>query len=86
MIATESTSDRFDTDGRPGRDENEVRDWAREHALPYFDDHVHFPDYRIEYEVDGREIHPDVELFTPHWLRRTSRRTASAGGNVLADT
>jgi hypothetical protein len=59
--------DRSDSDGRPGRDENEVRDWAREHDLPYFDDHVHFPDYRIEYEVDGRELHQDVELFTPHY-------------------
>src|SRR5205823_3917077 len=28
---------RSDSDGRPGRDENEVRDWAREHDLPYFD-------------------------------------------------
>jgi hypothetical protein len=51
---------RSDSDGRPGRDENEVRDWAREHDLPYFDDQVHFPDYRIEYEVDGRELHQDV--------------------------
>lgn len=58
---------RSDSDGRPGRDENEVRDWARDHDLPYFDDQVHFPDYRIEYEVDGRELHQDVELFTPHY-------------------
>ena len=58
---------RSDSDGRPGRDENEIRDWAREHDLPYFDDRVHFPDYRIEYEVDGRELHQDVELFTPHY-------------------
>jgi hypothetical protein len=58
---------RSDSDGRPGRDENEVRDWAREHDLPYFDDQVHFPDYRIEYEVDGRELHQDVELFTSHY-------------------
>jgi hypothetical protein len=58
---------RSDSDGRPGRDENEVRDWAREHDLPYFDDQVHFPDYRIEYELDGRELHQDVELFTPHY-------------------
>ena len=58
---------RSDSDGRPGRDENEIRDWARRHDLPYFDDHVHFPDYRIEYEVDGRELHQDVELFTPHY-------------------
>jgi hypothetical protein len=58
---------RSDSDGRPGRDENEVRDWARDHDLPYFDDQVHFPDYRIEYEVDGRKLHQDVELFTPHY-------------------
>ena len=29
--------DRSDSDGRPGRDENDVRGWAREHDLPYFD-------------------------------------------------
>ncbi len=58
---------RSDSDGRPGRDEIEIRDWARDHDLPYFDDQVHFPDYRIEYEVDGRELHQDVELFTPHY-------------------
>jgi hypothetical protein len=58
---------RSDSDGRPGRDENEVADWAREHDLPFFDGQVHFPDYRIEYEVDGRELHQDVELFTAHY-------------------
>jgi hypothetical protein len=55
------------------RDENEVREWTREHDLPYFDDQVHFPDYRIEYEVDGRELHQDVELFTPHYLAFAER-------------
>jgi hypothetical protein len=45
---------RTDTDGRPDRTDEEIRDWAREHNLPYFDGQVHFPDYRIEYEVDGR--------------------------------
>jgi hypothetical protein len=59
--------DRSDSDGRPGRNDNEIRDWARENDLPYFDDQVHFPDYRIEYEVDGRELRQDVELFTPHY-------------------
>jgi hypothetical protein len=67
---------RSDSDGRPGRDENEVRDWAREHDLPYFDDQVHFPDYRIEYELDGRELHQDVELFTLHY------RGAHAAGHA----
>ena len=63
----EPNRDHPDSDGRPGRDGDEVRDWAREHDLPYFDDQVHFPDYRIEYEVDGRELRQDVELFTPHY-------------------
>jgi hypothetical protein len=63
----DNNRNRSDSDGRPGRDANEIRDWARDHDLPYFDDQVHFPDYRIEYEVDGRELHQDVELFTPHY-------------------
>jgi hypothetical protein len=58
---------RTDSDGRPDRDEDEIRAWAHEHDLPHFDGQVHFPDYRIEYEVDGREHHQDVELFTEHY-------------------
>ena len=58
---------RADSDGRPDRDEHEIREWAREHDLPYFDGQVHFPDYRIEYEIDRREHHQDVELFTEHY-------------------
>lgn len=73
---------RSDSDGRPGRDENEVRDWAREHDLPYFDDQVHFPDYRIEYEVDGRELHQDVELFTPHYRGAHAASGAKAGFRI----
>jgi hypothetical protein len=52
----EHNRNRSDSDGRPGRDENEIRNWAREHDLPFFDSQVHFPDYRIEYQVDGREL------------------------------
>ena len=69
---------RPDSDGRPDRDEHEIRAWARDHDLPYFDGQVHFPDYRIEYEVDGRELHQDVELFTPHY------RGAHAAGHSKA--
>lgn len=58
---------RADSDGRPDRDEHEIREWAHERDLPYFDGQVHFPDYRIEYEIDGRELHQDVELFTEHY-------------------
>ena len=74
--------DRADSDGRPGRDENEVREWAREHDLPYFDDHVHFPDYRIEYEVDGRALHQDVELFTPHYRGAHAASRARTGFRI----
>ncbi len=74
--------DRADSDGRPGRDENEVRDWAREHELPYFDDQVHFPDYRIEYEADGRELHQDVELFTPHYRGAHAASRARTGFRI----
>ena len=73
---------RSDSDGRPGRDENEVRDWAREQDLPYFDDQVHFPDYRIEYELDGRELHQDVELFTPHYRGAHAASHAQTGFRI----
>jgi hypothetical protein len=73
---------RSDSDGRPGRDENEIRDWARDHDLPYFDDHVHFPDYRIEYEVDGRELHQDVELFTSHYRGAHAASRARTGFRI----
>jgi hypothetical protein len=58
---------RTDSDGRPDRTDDEIRDWAREHGLPYFNGQMHFPDYRIEYELDSREHHEDVELFTPDY-------------------
>jgi hypothetical protein len=73
---------RSDSDGRPGREEHEVRAWAREHDLPYFDDQVHFPDYRIEYEVDGRELHQDVELFTPHYRGAHAASHAKTGFRI----
>ncbi|MGH9372154.1 MAG: hypothetical protein ACRD15_11545 [Vicinamibacterales bacterium] len=63
----EHNRNRSDSDGRPDREEDEICDWAREHDLPYFDGQVHFPDYRIEYEIDGYERHEDVEPFTPYY-------------------
>ena len=73
---------RADSDGRPNRDEHEIRAWARDHDLPYFDGQVHFPDYRIEYEVDGRELHQDVELFTPHYRGAHAAGHSKAGFQV----
>ena len=73
---------RSDSDGRPDRDEHEIREWAREHDLPYFDGQVHFPDYRIEYEVDGREHHQDVELFTEHYRGAHAASHAQTGFRI----
>jgi hypothetical protein len=78
----EPNRDRPDSDGRPGRDGDEVRDWAREHDLPYFDGQVHFPDYRIDYEVDGRELHEDVELFTSHYRGAHAASRARTGFRI----
>jgi len=64
----ERDRDRGDCNGRPDRDEHEIEQWAREHDLPYFDDQVHFPDVRLEYEEpDGRHDHRDVEVVTIHY-------------------
>jgi hypothetical protein len=71
-----------DSDGRPGRDEHEIRDWARQHELPYFDGQVHFPDYRIEHEVDGRDRHEDVELFTSHYRGAHAASHAQTGFRI----
>jgi hypothetical protein len=64
----ERNRDHEDSDGRPDRDVDEVRGWAREHDLPCDEEgHVQFPDARIEYDVDGRDHTRDVEVVTPHY-------------------
>src|SRR6266850_1595419 len=64
----ERDRDRDDYDGHPDRDAREIEAWALEHDLPYFDEQVHFPDLRIEYEeADGRWDHLDVEVITVHY-------------------
>lgn len=75
----DNNRDRSDSDGRPDRDEEEIRRWAQDHELPYFDDRVHFPDFRVEYEVDGRERHEDVEVLTQHYRGAHAAGCARAG-------
>ena len=70
---------RPDSDGRPDRDRHEIERWAREHDLPYFDDRVHFPDFRIEYELDRRDRHEDVEVVTEHYRGAHAASVARAG-------
>ena len=70
---------RRDSTGRPQRDAAEVARWAQEHQLPMVDDHVQFPDVRIEFErPDGRRDIEDVEVMTPHY------RGAHASSKVRA--
>jgi DNA-binding MarR family transcriptional regulator len=75
----ERNRDRSDSDGRPSRSREEVREWARDHELPMINDHVQFPDFRIEYErADGRRDVEDVEVTTVNY------RGAHAAGKVQA--
>jgi len=70
---------RADSDGRPDRDPREIEEWARDHDLPYFDESVHFPDFRIEYALDGRDRHQDVEIVTEHYRGAHAAGVARAG-------
>jgi len=75
----ERNRDKSDSDGRPTRTREEVREWAQEHDLPIANDRVQFPDFRIEYELpDGRREIEDVEVTTAHY------RGAHAAGKVQA--
>src|SRR5437899_65865 len=75
----ERNRDRSDSDGRPSRSREEIREWARAHELPMTNDRVQFPDVRIEYErPDGRRDVEDIEVTTLHY------RGAHAVGKVQA--
>ena len=69
---------RSDSDGRPDRTDREIEDWAREHEL-HFDEKVHFPDSPIEYELDGRDRHEDVEVVTGHYRGAHAAGRAATG-------
>jgi len=76
----ERNRDRNDSDGRPDREPEEIARWAREHWLPYYDEHVHFPDARIEYEDrDGRSRHEDLEVVTGHYRGGHGSAAARSG-------
>ena len=76
----ERNRDRSDSDGRPKRDEREIEAWAQEHDLRYFDDRVHFPDARIEYEwPDGRRDIENIEVTTAHYRGAHAAAKTRAG-------
>lgn len=65
--------------GRPQRHADEVARWARDRSLPMVDEHVQFPDLRLECEhPDGRREIEDIEVMTPHY------RGAHAAAKVRA--
>jgi DNA-binding MarR family transcriptional regulator len=71
---------RKDGDGRPDRKPEEIARWAREHQLPYYDEQVHFPDARIEYQDgDGRSRHEDIEVVTGHYRGAHAAASARSG-------
>ncbi len=76
----ERDRDRSAYDGHPDRTDEEIREWAREHDLPYFDEQVHFPDLRIEYrDAEGREEHEDIEVTTEHYRGAHAASVAQSG-------
>ncbi len=76
----ERDRDRDDYDGHPDRTDDEIRDWADEYDLPYFDGAVHFLDVRIEYQnADGRWDHDDDEVITPHYRGAHGASVARSG-------
>ena len=75
----ERNRDRPDSNGRPDRTRDEIKQWALEHELPVVNDRVQFPDFRIEYErPDGRREVENVEVTTVHY------RGMHASGKVAA--
>jgi len=79
VFLQEPNRGRRDSDGRPGRDRDEVRRWADEQDLPFADGRVQFPDFQIEYLwPDGRRDIENVEVLTPHY------RGAHVSGKVQA--
>jgi hypothetical protein len=76
----ERDKDHDDYGGHPDRTPDEIREWAYEHDLPYFDDEVHFPDVRVEYqEPDGRWEREDIEVVTPHYRGAHGASVARSG-------
>jgi hypothetical protein len=79
VFLQEPNRGRTDSDGRPGRDPDDVRRWAEDHDLPQADGRVQFPDFQIEFLwPDGRRDTENVEVLTPHY------RGAHAAGKVAA--
>ena len=72
-----------DSDGRPDRTVEEIQEWARQHDLPYFDDQVHFPDLRIEYEDANGDVRwEDLEVTTEHYRGAHGSAASRSGFSI----
>jgi DNA-binding MarR family transcriptional regulator len=72
-----------DSDGRPDRTAEEIQGWARDHGLPYYDGHVHFPDVRVEYQdVNGDVRWEDLEVTTEHYRGAHGAAAARSGFSI----
>ncbi len=75
---------RSNSDGRPARSRDEVRQWAEERELAYINGRVQFPDLQIEHEwPDGRREIENVEVLTPHYRGQHVSGKASAGFTMV---
>jgi hypothetical protein len=74
-----------DSDGRPDRTVEEIQEWARDHDLPYFDEQVHFPDVRIEYEEANGDVRwEDLEVTTEHYRGAHASAASRSGFSIHA--
>lgn len=66
--------------GRPDRSKEEIQAWADAHHLPVIDDHVRFPDVRVEYDrLDGTQEREDIELTTADYNGRQMAAKRASG-------
>src|SRR5262249_24166052 len=75
-----SNRGRRDANGRSDRYADEVAAWAAANQLPMIEDHVQFPDVRVEYDDrDGRPAIEDLEVLTPHYRGAHAAAKSSSG-------
>jgi hypothetical protein len=66
--------------GRPDRSRDEIHTWAASHHLPIVDEHVQFPDVRVEYErADGHFDREDIEVTTDDYSGRQMAAKRASG-------
>jgi hypothetical protein len=84
----ERNRDRSDSDGRPARSREEVRDWASAHELPMVDERVQFPtsasssSERTGGEISRTSRSPRRTIAAPMPRRRRGQASRDSGREV----